>query len=84
MDACAKGMTSGSFVTNPDKPGAWYTRPGERDRGGGATVAFADGHVQFQKWQRLGRIRTGLQTSVANAADRADLRWVLDSVSGGP
>ena len=84
VDACAKSMTSGTFVANPDEPGAWYTIPGEQDRAGGANVAFADGHVQFKKWQCLGRMRTGLQTPVRNAADRADLRWVLDAVSGGP
>jgi len=84
LDACAKSMTSGTFVANPDLPGVWYTIPGERDRGCGANVAFADGHVQFKKWQYLGRIRVGMQTPVKNAADRADLRWVLDAVSGGP
>jgi prepilin-type N-terminal cleavage/methylation domain-containing protein/prepilin-type processing-associated H-X9-DG protein len=84
MDACAKSMTSGTFVANPDQPGAWYTIPGERDRGCGANVAFADGHVSFKKWQYRGRIRQDFEKPVANAADRADLRWVLDAVSGGP
>jgi prepilin-type N-terminal cleavage/methylation domain-containing protein/prepilin-type processing-associated H-X9-DG protein len=84
LDACANSMTSGTFVANPDEPGAWYTMPGERDRGRGANVAFADGHVEFKKWQYLGRFRKILQTPVANATDRADLRWVLDAVSGGP
>ena len=84
LDACANSMTSGTFVANPDEPGAWYTIPGERDRGRGANVAFADGHVEFKKWQYLGRFRKILQTPVANATDRADLRWVLDAVSGGP
>ena len=82
-DACEKSMTSGTFVANPDEPGVWYTIPGKRDRDGGANVAFADGHVQFKKWQCRGRIRTGLQTPVANGADRADLRWVLDALSSG-
>jgi prepilin-type N-terminal cleavage/methylation domain-containing protein/prepilin-type processing-associated H-X9-DG protein len=84
MDACAKSMTSGAFLADPDQPDVWYTITGERDRGCGANVAFADGHVQFKKWQYLGRIRVGMQTSLKNAADRADLRWVLDAVSGGP
>ncbi|MBM3883424.1 MAG: prepilin-type N-terminal cleavage/methylation domain-containing protein [Verrucomicrobia bacterium] len=83
MDACAKSMTSGTFVANPDFPGVWYTIPGERDRGCGANVAFADGHVQYKKWQYRGRIRTGMQTSVRDAADRTDLRWVLDALLGG-
>ena len=84
MDACEKSMTSGAFVADPDQPGVWYTIPGQRDRGCGANVAFADGRVQFKKWQYPGRIRKVLATPVANAADRADLRWVLDAVSGGP
>jgi prepilin-type processing-associated H-X9-DG protein len=82
MDASAMNMTSGTFVANPDLPDVWYTIPGERDRGCGANVAFADGHVRFKKWQYLGRIRTGMGTSFKNAADRADLRCVLDALSG--
>jgi prepilin-type N-terminal cleavage/methylation domain-containing protein/prepilin-type processing-associated H-X9-DG protein len=82
MDACERSMTSGAFLADPDQPGVWYTIPGERDRGSGANVAFADGHVQFKKWQSLGRIRKSLQTPVANSADRADLQWVLDALSG--
>jgi prepilin-type processing-associated H-X9-DG protein len=82
-DACEKSMTSGTFVANPDEPDVWFTLPGERDRGCGANVAFADGHVNFKKWKYLGRIRTGLRTPGANDADRADLRWVLDALSSG-
>ena len=84
MDACEKSMTSGTFVANPVQTSAWYTIPGERDRDGGANVAFADGHVQFKKWQYRGRIRKGIQTPVRDAVDRADLRWVLDALPGGP
>jgi len=84
MDACAKSMTSGTFVASPYQTNGWYTIPGERDRGYGANVAFADGHAQFKKWQYLGRIRIGLELGVANDADRADLRWVLDALSSGP
>jgi len=84
MDACAKSMTSGTFVANPDQTNGWYTIPGERDRGCGANVAFADGHVQFQPWKYRGRIRTNMVTFVVNDADRADLRWVLDALSSGP
>ena len=83
MDACAKSMTSGTFVVDPTRPNCWYTIPGERDRGCSANVAFADGHVNFKKWKYLGRIRTDLETPGANDADRADLRWVLDALSGG-
>jgi prepilin-type processing-associated H-X9-DG protein len=84
LDACEKSMTSGAFHADPDRTGAWYTIPGERDRGRGANVAFVDGHVAFKKWQYLGCFRKNLQTPVANVSDRADLRWVLDAVSGGP
>jgi prepilin-type N-terminal cleavage/methylation domain-containing protein/prepilin-type processing-associated H-X9-DG protein len=83
MDACEKSMTLGTFVANPDEPDVWFTIPGERDRGCRANVAFADGHVDFKKWKYLGRIRTGMRTPGANDADRADLRWVLDALSGG-
>ncbi|MCX6927453.1 MAG: hypothetical protein NT154_30245, partial [Verrucomicrobia bacterium] len=31
MDACAKSMTSGTFVADPDQTNAWYTIPGERE-----------------------------------------------------
>ena len=84
MDSCEKSMTSGALIADPAQPDVWYTIPGERDRGCGANVAFADGHVQFKKWQYRGRSRAGLQTPVSTAADRADLRWVLDALSGGP
>lgn len=84
LDSCEASMTSGAFVADPVQPGVWYTLPGERDRACGANVAFADGHSQFKKWQCLDRVRAGVQTPVRNAADRADQRWVLDAVSGGP
>jgi prepilin-type N-terminal cleavage/methylation domain-containing protein len=49
MDASEKSTTSGAFIADPDQPGVWYTMPGERDRGCGANVAFAEGHVQSKK-----------------------------------
>jgi len=77
-----KSMTSGTFVVDPDRPDCWYTLPGERDRACGANVAFADGHVDFRKWQYLGRTRTQLETPCKNEADRADLIWVLSRIPG--
>ncbi len=63
----------------------WWTIPGERDRGHGANVAFADGHVSFKKWQYLGRRRTGPSVDVLNDQDCADLAWVMAAFSGeGP
>ena len=54
--------------------------PGYRDRGCGANLAFADGHVGFKKWQYLGRTRTGPETPVRNEQDRADLAWVVSAL----
>ena len=68
-------MASGAFFVDPDQI-IWYMIPGYRDRGCGANVAFADGHVSFKKWQYLGRTRTWPTTDVQNALDRADLAWV--------
>jgi prepilin-type processing-associated H-X9-DG protein len=57
-----------------------HSMPGERDHACGANVAFADGHVDFHKWQYLGRIRKDMKEFVRNEKDRADLIWVLNGV----
>lgn len=80
MDKDEKSMTHGTFVLDAAQTENWYSLPGERDRGCGANVAFVDGHVDFHKWQYLGRIRTDLATGFKNEADRADLIWVLSRV----
>ena len=80
MDKEEESMTSGAFIVQPGQTGYWLTIPGERDRGHGANVAFADGHVAFKKWQFLGRKRTEFQTPVRNQLDRADLTWILDAL----
>jgi prepilin-type processing-associated H-X9-DG protein len=77
MDEEEVSMTSGAFFVHPDQTGFWYMIPGCRDRGCGANMAFADGHVSFKKWQYLGRTRTGPATYVQNELDRADLAWVM-------
>ena len=82
MDKDEKSMTHGTFVLDPGQTQDWYSLPGERDRQCGANVAFADGHVDFHKWQYLGRTRTNLETPFKNQADSADLRWVLTRVPG--
>jgi prepilin-type N-terminal cleavage/methylation domain-containing protein/prepilin-type processing-associated H-X9-DG protein len=82
MDKEEASMTSGAFVVQPRQYDYWLTIPGERDRRRGANAAFADGHVAFKKWQFLGRKRTDFQTPVRNEPDRADLRWVVDALSG--
>jgi prepilin-type processing-associated H-X9-DG protein len=80
MDEEAASMTCGAFFVSPDQTGFWWMIPGSRDRGCGANVAFADGHVSFQRWQYLGRTRKGPETAVVNPQDRADLRWVMDAL----
>jgi prepilin-type N-terminal cleavage/methylation domain-containing protein/prepilin-type processing-associated H-X9-DG protein len=80
IDKGEESMTSGTFVLKAGQTAIWYTLPGERDRACGANVAFADGHVEFHKWQYIGRTRTYLDTRFKNEADRADLIWVLSRV----
>ena len=82
MDKKEASMTHGTFVLNAEQTDCWYSLPGERDRACGANVAFADGHVDFHKWQYLGRTRTNLETPVENQADRADWIWVLSRIPG--
>jgi len=77
MDEEEASMTSEAFFVPPDHTDFWYMIPGYRDKGCGANVAFADGHVSFKKWQYLGRTRTGPTTYVQNALDREDLAWVV-------
>jgi len=77
MDEEEASMASGAFFVMPDQTGFWFMIPGYRDKGCGANVAFADGHVIFKKWQCLARTRTGPTTNVQNALDRADLAWVV-------
>jgi prepilin-type N-terminal cleavage/methylation domain-containing protein/prepilin-type processing-associated H-X9-DG protein len=82
IDKEEENMTSGAFVFQPGQTDYWLTIPGNRDRGCGANVAFADGHVEFKKWRYLGRKRTQLHTPVRNELDRADLRWLLEALPG--
>jgi prepilin-type processing-associated H-X9-DG protein len=82
MDKHEESVTSRLFVVEPRQNQRWWTIPGERDRGHGANVAFADGHVIFKKWQHLGRKRTGNSLKVCNEQDRADLVWIVAALSG--
>ncbi len=80
IDAAEKSKTMGAFVFGLP-PEDWYTMPGERDKGCGANMAFADGHVEFHKWRFLGRIRGyPTPTPPQNEQDRQDLIWVLDKI----
>jgi prepilin-type processing-associated H-X9-DG protein/prepilin-type N-terminal cleavage/methylation domain-containing protein len=83
LDEDASSMTSGTFfvITDQDRPG-WFMVPGVRDRGSGANVAFADGHVAFHKWRFPGRTwKGGWGQDVENADDRADWVWLISMVS---
>ncbi len=82
MDKHEESVTSGLFVVEPRQNLHWLTIPGERDRGHGANVAFADGHVSFKKWQYLGRKRTQVYVKATNSLDHADLAWVVAAFSG--
>src|SRR5512135_763248 len=82
MDKHEESVTSGLFVVEPRQNQRWWTIPGERDRGHGANVAFADGHVSFKRWQYLGRKRTGISVDVRNTQDRADLTWLMATFLG--
>jgi len=82
MDEDAESMAAGLFVVQRDQTDKWWMIPGARDRGGGANVAFADGHVDFHKWKFPGRkCAAGWSgTPVRNALDRADLVWMVSMV----
>jgi len=73
-------LTGGAFVLQEGQEGFWWTVPASRDRGYGASAAFADGHVEFHKWKYPHRIRKTFETPIANAPDREDLRWLLSWV----
>jgi prepilin-type N-terminal cleavage/methylation domain-containing protein/prepilin-type processing-associated H-X9-DG protein len=77
IDVEAPSMTSGSFVADPDDPNYWYMVPGARDRGNGANVIFADGHVAYHKWKFPGRTRRAFTEDFKNHLDRADFAWIL-------
>jgi len=84
MDEEAASIPCGAFFVDPDQspPDHWWMVPGDRDKGCGANVAFADGHVFFKKWQYLGRKRgDNPAPPVKNQQDRADLAWVLSVLS---
>ena len=81
MDEEAASMTSGEFFMSPDQT-LWYMIPGSRDRGGGANVAFADGHVFFKEWRFGGRTRTTVVTPIRDERDRADFLWLQEALLG--
>jgi prepilin-type N-terminal cleavage/methylation domain-containing protein/prepilin-type processing-associated H-X9-DG protein len=84
MDEESASMTSGAFFVSPDTTDWWLMVPGARDGGNGASVAYADGHVEHHRWQDPGRTRTGVYTAPRNERDRADLAWVHRALMGEP
>ncbi len=82
IDEDSESMTSGTFwVLGP--PEGWYMVPGARDKGSGANLAFADGHVEFHQWKFLKRHREGTVTDFKNAQDTADGQWLVDRIPSG-
>ena len=75
-------LSSGAFVQQEGQESCWWTVPASRDRGYGANLAFADGHVEFHKWKYPHRIRRLPETPIANALDLQDLRWLISRVPG--
>jgi prepilin-type N-terminal cleavage/methylation domain-containing protein/prepilin-type processing-associated H-X9-DG protein len=78
MDEDEASIPGGAFFALAEwQTDSWYMIPGYRDKSGGANVAFADGHVLFNRWKDPGRRWTGFETPTRNALDREDLAWVL-------
>jgi len=81
IDEEAASMAIGSFFIPPEG-GAWYMVPGARDRGSGANLAFADGHVEFHKWKYPSRTRqSGGGTRFRNLQDHTDFNWLFSVFS---
>ena len=49
MDEDEASIPGGAFFVRTEQTDFWWMIPGYRDKSGGANVAFADGHVAFQK-----------------------------------
>ena len=77
LDSDEASMTCGPFTLQAHQAKFWHAMPGDRDRGCGANVAFADGSVKFKKWQYLGRVREGAGTSTQGQPDDNDLAWLV-------
>lgn len=81
MDEDAEAMSTGAFWVNPAPTTSWWMIPGARDRGDGANVAYADGHVEPHQWKFRNRRWLGRWgQEVANELDRADLTWVVSKI----
>ena len=81
IDEEAVSTASGEFFVPPETAQYWWMIPGCRDRGCGANVAFADGHVEFKRWRFLGRERRQFNEPVQNQLDRDDRLWLQSVLS---
>jgi len=77
LDSHEASMTCGAFILQAHQANFWYAIPGDRDRGCGANVAFADGSVKFKKWEYLGRVHEDPPTPTRGPQDDNDLAWLV-------
>ncbi len=75
-------LSSAAFMLQEGQESYWWTVPASRDRGYGANLGFADGHVEFHKWKYPHRIRKDAENLITNTLDLQDLRWLLSRVPG--
>lgn len=75
IDEDASFVTGGTFTLLAGQEDCWWTLPGARDRGCGASVAFADGHAEFHQWRYPNRRRKANETPVLNA-------WIARTCGG--
>jgi prepilin-type processing-associated H-X9-DG protein len=83
MDDDEESIPGGAFFVKNEQTKFWWMIPGNRDKSGGANVAFADGHVEFHKWKFPSRKWSGRwETPSTNELDHADLAWVVGGLPG--
>jgi prepilin-type N-terminal cleavage/methylation domain-containing protein/prepilin-type processing-associated H-X9-DG protein len=83
MDEDEASIPGGAFFVKKAQTEFWWMIPGYRDKGGGANVAFADGHALYKVWKDPGRRWIGpWSTDARNALDREDLAWVVGGLPG--
>jgi prepilin-type N-terminal cleavage/methylation domain-containing protein/prepilin-type processing-associated H-X9-DG protein len=74
MDAIDAKETGGTGIFSLSRTPnyEWDTIPGDRDAGGGLSIAFADGHAGSYAWKQWPKKRG----SVTDPRDKEDLRWL--------
>jgi len=71
LDAVQVGG-AGTFFLSPSPGTEWYTLPGGRHGGQGASLAFADSHAEEHRWKSWPKHR-GISTGLE---DQQDLLWL--------